>query len=804
MEAHCPYNGQPCATVHGGQLPQADAFFAYPSQPQRRVDAVQGAIGGFRNLRGNDSAIDWSDLSIEGQLIFCAICEGIRKSSCVVADISGLNFNVLFEFGFAIGCGKPVWPLVEDKEEEIRMYSDFRSLSTIGHSRYRNSKDIITKLSKKKPWQRKAHLTMSEQLTQQPSETSTSILYLQSPTNDEASLRITDALIRPRLNIITDDPGEISLRPITWYIDKLKTSYAVVIDLGPSSDDGDLLYHQAKCALVAGIATASGRRLLILGQGWETAPIDYADLLHSYNSAGQAASIATSFASQLETAIAEIERHESSALTPIPGDRELLLSRIGVGEYIAEDELPDLGNYFVESSQSESLMKGGFNIVVGRKGTGKSALAHVSSDRLRQRERVAVRVIRPKGYELKQVLEVVKKTNLSTGGVVVNALWRYALGTEALAAIWEGLETRRIDAPWSVPEARIRDAMEGFPGLVEYSFASRIALLAQQQHRALDENATVPEAHMLGQLQSTQLKDLRNLVCGFLTAEDWQLSLVVDDIVPTWKSTRERTEYAELLLSFIEASRELWREWNEYLGRHNGKPMSLMVFIRSDIFGSILNVAQEQDRIAYDTLQWEDIDSLLDLIARRIDASFPEERLYWPDILHEEFPYDALKEFIAKSVLYRPRDLIYFFSRVIYYANRRKARAIEIRDLSQAAKDYSDYAFRSLAAEWFSQIPNVEDLLLEFLGGRSELSYDALRDILLKAGVVVHNIDEAVRFLVESQFLGISVDDYSYRYATTPTQGEIMMRQANRFVHDRGGVRRFQIHKAFHHSLYLH
>ncbi len=804
MEAHCPYHGQPCATVQEGQLPQADAFFAYPSQPQRRVDAIQGAIDKFRTLRGSDSAIDWSDLSIEGQLIFCAICEGIRKSSCIVADISGLNFNVLFEFGFAIGCGKSVWPLIEDKEQEIRMYSDFRSLSTIGHSRYRNSKDIFTKITKKKPWQRKANLIIPEQLAKQTDGTSTNILYLQSPTNDESSLRITDALIRPRFSTVTDDPGELSLRPITWYIDKLKASYAVIIDLGPSSDDEGLRYHQSKCALVAGIAAASGRRLLILGQGWETAPMDYADLLHRYHSAGQAASIATTFANQIETAIAEIEKKESSALTPMPGERELLPSRIRVGEYVAEDELPDLNSYFVESSHSASLMRGGFHIVVGRKGTGKSALAHVSSDRLRQRERVAVRVIRPKGYELRQVLEVVKKTNLTTGGVVVNALWRYALGTEALAAIWEGLEARRIDAPWSAPEARIRDAIEDFPGLVEYSFASRIALLAQQQYSALDENATVPEAHLLGQLQSTQLRDLRNLVCGFLTAEDWQLSLVIDDIVPKWKSSQERAEYAELLLSFVEASRELWREWDQYLIRHNGKPMSLMIFIRSDIFGSMLNVAQEQDRIPYDTLEWEDIDSLLDLIARRIDASIPDQRLYWPDILHEGFPYDALKEFIMRSVLYRPRDLIYFFSRVLYYADRRKAGAIETKDLTQAAKDYSDYAFRSLAAEWCSYIPNVEDLLLEFLGVRSELSYDTLRGILLKAGVVVQNIDEAIRFLVESQFLGISVDDYSYRYATTPTQGEIMMRQANRFVHDRGGVRRFQIHKAFHHSLYLH
>ena len=158
-----------------------------PSSPIRHrtneeLMLCKGAIERFRAIRGDDSAIDWSDLGIEGQVVFCAICEAIRKSSCVVADISGLNFNVLFEFGFAIGSGKPVWPLLEDKEEEVRRYSDFRSLSTIGHSRYRNSKDIFTKLTKKKPWQRHASLSVPDLLSYHPTVAAASVLYLKSHT----------------------------------------------------------------------------------------------------------------------------------------------------------------------------------------------------------------------------------------------------------------------------------------------------------------------------------------------------------------------------------------------------------------------------------------------------------------------------------------------------------------------------------------------------------------------------------------------------------------------------------------------
>ena len=118
-----------------------------------------------------------------------------------------------------------------------------------------------------------------------------------------------------------------------------------------------------------------------------------------------------------------------------------------------------------------------------------------------------------------------------------------------------------------------------------------------------------------------------------------------------------------------------------------------------------------------------------------------------------------------------------------------------MRDLRQASRDYSEYAFKSLAAEWCPQIPNVEDLLVSFLGSSSKLSDGELESHVLRGNVTLENVDEAIRFLVESQFLGMSVDEFNYRYAMTPMQGEIMMRQAKRFVSIEGGAKRFQIHK---------
>ena len=78
-----------------------------------------------------------------------------------------------------------------------------------------------------------------------------------------------------------------------------------------------------------------------------------------------------------------------------------------------------------------------------------------------------------------------------------------------------------------------------------------------------------------------------------------------------------------------------------------------------------------------------------------------------------------------------------------------------------------------------------------------------LRAKLMASGIEDNDVDGAVRFLVDAQFLGLGTDEYSYKFASTPTESALMMRQAGRFIHTRGGQRRFSIHRAFRQSLGL-
>src|SRR6266511_5940006 len=98
------------ATRRSRSLPTAVRSSSTPSQPQQIAATIEAAVAKANATRRQFNWSTWRDLPIAGQIIFCEVCKGIRSSSTVVADVTTLNFNVLFEIGFALGLGMPVVP----------------------------------------------------------------------------------------------------------------------------------------------------------------------------------------------------------------------------------------------------------------------------------------------------------------------------------------------------------------------------------------------------------------------------------------------------------------------------------------------------------------------------------------------------------------------------------------------------------------------------------------------------------------------------------------------------------------------
>ena len=118
--------GRPCQMRGEIDPNRFEVFFALPF---RNPETCKGACDALIDWLSESRKIDQSRLfradkwTYSGDFV-CKICKAIQESSVVVADITGGNPNVFFELGMAVGMGKPVILIHDEKATEGRVPSD--------------------------------------------------------------------------------------------------------------------------------------------------------------------------------------------------------------------------------------------------------------------------------------------------------------------------------------------------------------------------------------------------------------------------------------------------------------------------------------------------------------------------------------------------------------------------------------------------------------------------------------------------------------------------------------------------------
>ena len=107
---YCEYAGGVCdQDFISPQL--LGGLFLYPSEPTIIASTIEESVNQIKLKIPEQRLFTWRDLDVSGRIIFCKICIASRFSKHIIADVTTLNFNLLFEIGYAIGLGKPVIPI---------------------------------------------------------------------------------------------------------------------------------------------------------------------------------------------------------------------------------------------------------------------------------------------------------------------------------------------------------------------------------------------------------------------------------------------------------------------------------------------------------------------------------------------------------------------------------------------------------------------------------------------------------------------------------------------------------------------
>ena len=257
-------------------------FFAYASKPPLTAETMRQVISGLAD-RGVPAA-GWEELLIDGQVLIDTITQRIDASEAVVAEISTMNFNVLFELGYAVATNKPTWLAFDETDvDAAKASSDVAIFATIGRTEYGgNAEKLIASYLSRPPNQASpladAMLVGADLGKPTPS----------SPLPCPSKLRLQrlwNASLIAKL-ILRFLPGGLMIAPLEFYTRELYRSSAVVLHLlGPQRRRA--VEHNARASFLAGFAHGLRLPMIMVVQSGFEAPLDYRDLLFQYDTTAE-------------------------------------------------------------------------------------------------------------------------------------------------------------------------------------------------------------------------------------------------------------------------------------------------------------------------------------------------------------------------------------------------------------------------------------------------------------------------------------------------------------------------------------
>ena len=466
----CEYSSGPCDQSLEG-VAESDLFFLYPSHPQIISKTIEEGIRLIQSNAPSERVVSWRDMGAVGNLVFCQVCKTMRLSRVVVTDVTTLNFNLMFEIGFAFGLGLPVVPIRDvSYAADRKQFDELGLLDTFGYLDFQNSKDLANKIPDaasiaKTPFHQNYKVNDAQPC-----------YVMKGPIVTEGVIKLMSAMKKSGLRFRTFDPKETSRLSLQDAMRETQTSLGVVAHLLAPQRVGAMV-HNARCAFVAGLAMATSKYVLMVQEGEVIQPIDYRDVVQSYTDPAEVQSLVVPFIKLL------FEKMQSKRFVPITLPLKPL-EQLDFGDIAAENEIAALRQYFVPTAQYNDAKRGHARLIVGRKGAGKTAIFYGARNAYWTSNSHIVLDLKPEGHQFTKLRETVLKP-LSQGlqEHVLTAFWNYVLLMELAHKIIENdkkFAAPSRDANRSRLYRRLLEIYDADPQVEQGDFSERLLTLVDK------------------------------------------------------------------------------------------------------------------------------------------------------------------------------------------------------------------------------------------------------------------------------------------------------------------------------------
>jgi hypothetical protein len=410
---------------------------------------------------------------------------------------------------------------------------------------------------------------------------------------------------------------------------------------------------------------------------------------------------------------------------------EGILQRLDFGDGIAENEASNLRRYHVLTDEFRSVLNGSIRLVVGRKGSGKTAVFFQARDRWRQHKGNVVVDLKPEGYRLRKLRDLVL-VYLAEGSQeqLLIAFWEYLLLVEIVQNILEEdyslhLRDHNLTKPYQDLGELFKEG--GYASTSDFSermtkLIDRITGMLEPQQPGSEGQRRLSDEEVLGLIYEGEVPKLRDGLRRYLF-EKAACYVLFDNLDKGWSSQGLRDEDVLIVRSLISACEKIER----YLGRR-GPNVRAIVFLRNDIYDFLVDHTPDRGKYSVVTLDWRDRELLKLLVQKRMQASkllsSTSFLSQWHSFCVTHVRGEPSFDFLADRCLMRPRYLLRLINAWRTAALNREHAAIESEDIEKGLTAFSEELVIEADAEIRDVIPEAGNVLYNLIHEKSVMTRD--------------------------------------------------------------------------------
>ena len=724
-------------------------FFAYPSSP--RMQSFTAELVCELSSRGIEG-VRWEDI-VSTDLLFSKVCEGIHANGFLIAEVTEPNPNVMLEVGYALAVGRQ--PLLLQNRNRESWSRDL--LTTLEGCYYATREDIHRYIANSQ-----AQSTLSTDPNSRLPFLENMGLY------GHQEVRGTAYHLKPKISadwisrvdktfsgggyfkLTSMDPSDSVYDEFLPQARQIQRASLIVASFVSRNSIG-WEHHNANVALLTGFAVGLGKQVLVL-QEEPLAPIlDLGSVSRPFETEHQVKDIVESWIDrQVRLSVSQaIESRQRSASR----QQADFLRNIYMGH---PDALQDneLLEYFVPTKEFHDAVEGNRTVFIGRRGTGKSANFQAIKAEVSSQSNVIDVEILPDDFQLERITGFIEQQlDLPNPKLIFQSIWNYVLTSELLRSLGEGTD-RLYYSPGELTRDFLRQAYEYDRENMDLDFGSRVvSALTRVLTSNTDMSPEERQSHAEESIKSLRNYELGRRLRDFANEEGITYFIVADDLDKHWRPNTRQS--IELLLGLIaEVAR---------MQRYYQTDLKIVLFLREDIYDVLTKYDEDLPKRDFLRIEWTH-SNLKHLVAERLasraDQGNDDDEETWRAISPEPVNGMFAEDYILTRSLPRPRDVLNFCQRAIDQAQRNGHTYVNAQDILDGERSFSEALFYSVSSEFKGIYPELEDVLVEFLGVAEKLSWEEFEEasgaaIRNKGAIIVNWIggeDLTVYFLAEVLF----------------------------------------------------